>query len=365
MSNLGFGWGYAAPPLCLRVSVAKSHHAGFNPLNPVNPVAQPELLQKSDAEFYSKILAYLGQQITLEHCLPQNVNAMKSRNRSNTTVGVKVPNTAADIQREIEEIRHEARVFARLSVIEFKKSIRLIILLAMTASASAQNLITNGSFEEPFIPLGYLLFPSESTGISGWVVGPTGDVDIVRNTTDPASDGLQWIDLNGDTPGSLAQTIILTNGMPYLLGFDLAYNNIAPLPVSIEYSIGGITRTFTRLPGTEIPFWQRQTLVFTATNTGPHTLRFRDTSGHFRAGAALDNVSLTPIVSHVSINLYAGVRLEGVAGQSYRIEYVDTLGSGNDWTALTNIVLPSTPYLFLDVGSTNAGRRFYRATHLP
>jgi hypothetical protein len=234
-------------------------------------------------------------------------------------------------------------------------------------SASAQNLIMNGSFEEPFIPLGYLLFPSGSTEIVGWTVGPTGDVDIVRNTTDPASDGLQWIDLNGDTPGSLAQTIILTKGMPYLLGFDLAYNNVAPLPASIEYSIGSITRTFTRLPGTEIPFWQRQTLVFTATNTGPHTLRFRDISGpgHFRVGAALDNVSLTSISSHVSVNLYAGVRLEGVAGQSYQIEYIDTLGSGNDWTALTNIVLPSSPYLFLDLGSTNAGRRFYRARELP
>ena len=31
------------------------------------------------------------------------------------------------------------------------------------------------------------------------------------------------------------------------------------------------------------------------------------------------------------------------------------------WTSLTNITLPSSPYLFIDTNSTSAPSRFYRA----
>ena len=66
----------------------------------------------------------------------------------------------------------------------------------------------------------------------------------------------------------------------------------------------------------------------------------------------------------LDIGLYAGVGITGTVGATYRIEYSVMLPSTN-WTALTNIVLPSSPYLYFDTQSvTNHGQRYYRALTL-
>jgi hypothetical protein len=60
------------------------------------------------------------------------------------------------------------------------------------------------------------------------------------------------------------------------------------------------------------------------------------------------------------IGLFAGIQVEGTLGRTYRIEYSATL-PGTNWMALTNLSLPSSPYFFLELTSTNKARRFYRA----
>jgi hypothetical protein len=73
----------------------------------------------------------------------------------------------------------------------------------------------------------------------------------------------------------------------------------------------------------------------------------------------------TPAQPTLSLNAYAGVRIEGPAGKWYRIERTDALQNSNTYVAVTNIYLPSTPATWIDFDSPNARSRFYRAVVLP
>jgi hypothetical protein len=61
------------------------------------------------------------------------------------------------------------------------------------------------------------------------------------------------------------------------------------------------------------------------------------------------------------------ILLSGLVGRSYRIEYVPVLPSGvtNPWQTLTNLTLPSSPYLLADPQAPNSMQRYYRAVLLP
>jgi len=61
---------------------------------------------------------------------------------------------------------------------------------------------------------------------------------------------------------------------------------------------------------------------------------------------------------------YPGLVITGTVGNSYPIEYVTTLSNVNNWITLTNLVLPSSPYLLIDTSAGNAPRRFYRETNV-
>jgi DNA-binding beta-propeller fold protein YncE len=61
------------------------------------------------------------------------------------------------------------------------------------------------------------------------------------------------------------------------------------------------------------------------------------------------------------IGLHAGLRITGTTGATYRIEYVNQAEATN-WTALTNITLPGSPFFWADPdAATNQTRRYYRA----
>ncbi len=79
----------------------------------------------------------------------------------------------------------------------------------------------------------------------------------------------------------------------------------------------------------------------------------------------IDNGTIPPGTSLLSARLYPTVFLHGTTGNLYRIEYVTNLTNAAMWTPLTNLLLPSTPYLLLDTTWTNSRQRFYRAVTLP
>jgi hypothetical protein len=174
------------------------------------------------------------------------------------------------------------------------------------------NLIANGSFETPVVPVGaFTNFGSGSTGITGWtVVGATGGVSIVSGTfsqeccTFPAEDGAQWLDLTGDGTNSIEgveQSVATTPGTTYDLSFWVGNTSdpggIFGRTSTVNVLLGGISGTLIdaatniiNTPGTLA--WQQFTTSFTATGSST-TLDFLNGDSPFDNSNGLDNVSLT------------------------------------------------------------------------
>jgi hypothetical protein len=65
----------------------------------------------------------------------------------------------------------------------------------------------------------------------------------------------------------------------------------------------------------------------------------------------------------VEIKSLAGVKIFGVPGLNYRIEAA--AGSDGPWDAVTNLILPMNPYLWVDYDSASLPKRLYRAVEAP
>ena len=64
----------------------------------------------------------------------------------------------------------------------------------------------------------------------------------------------------------------------------------------------------------------------------------------------------------LSLQLYAGLIISGQVGDTYTIQYATSLTpSSTNWTTLTSLVLPSSPYLYIDTSAPASAQRFYRA----
>ncbi len=74
-------------------------------------------------------------------------------------------------------------------------------------------------------------------------------------------------------------------------------------------------------------------------------------------------LSFASLPPSLQIALYAGLTITGDVGKTYNIFASDAV-SGSSWLLLTNVVLPSSPYLFYDSQSVT-NRRFYRAELFP
>ena len=65
------------------------------------------------------------------------------------------------------------------------------------------------------------------------------------------------------------------------------------------------------------------------------------------------------------LKFYAGTTLTGTIGQQFRVDYADVVSVGTtNWLVLTNITLPSSPFVVIDVNSPGRTKRFYRAVPL-
>lgn len=81
--------------------------------------------------------------------------------------------------------------------------------------------------------------------------------------------------------------------------------------------------------------------------------------------ADLDDVELLGQVSGseepiLGVATYSGITIQAEVGSSYRIEYRPTLDATN-WQKLTDVILPTSPFFFIDRSSPSAASRFYQA----
>jgi hypothetical protein len=70
----------------------------------------------------------------------------------------------------------------------------------------------------------------------------------------------------------------------------------------------------------------------------------------------------SPAATTLGIATYPGVTINGTAGAVYQIQKSTDL---NTWQTITNIMLPSSPYIWFDASSTGTGQKFYRSIQMP
>jgi len=90
---------------------------------------------------------------------------------------------------------------------------------------------------------------------------------------------------------------------------------------------------------------------FCPANAGSYTV----TVGNALGSATSQSAKL----ASMDINMFAGIVVNGPVGSNYVIEATSDL-AGN-WTTLTNVVLPTQPYIYIDYCSRTNRQQFYRA----
>lgn len=180
----------------------------------------------------------------------------------------------------------------------------------LAPSALAQNLLTNGSFEQwrTTVPT-FVTLPGGSTAMAGWTVTGT-TVDLVGGGWQQA-DGALSLDLDGSPgPGGVQQTFPTTPGAWYSVEFFMAGNPQCGASVkSMRVDAAGESRTFTfdvtghtfESMGWELRTWRFQAI---ATST---TIAFTSlTVSGTPCGPALDGVvvelSGPPLVGDLDCN---------------------------------------------------------------
>ena len=197
----------------------------------------------------------------------------------------------------------------------------LPLVMSFYGSASASNLIINGSFETPVVPASqFVNFLGNSTAITGWTV--VGVDSSIANThfvqsgiTFNAEDGNQWIDLAGVTsnnPSSgVTQSVATTISQLYVVSFYVGSAlDVTPshffFPTTVDLSIDGSPRAHFLNPAapTNALDWKLFSVNFVATQTVT-TLTFLNgaASNNFLTG--LDNVQLSAVPLPAPVGLLA------------------------------------------------------------
>jgi hypothetical protein len=181
------------------------------------------------------------------------------------------------------------------------------VLISGAANAST-NLLTNGSFETPVVPVGgFTNFLSGSTAITGWtVVGPEASIVsgsyVSAGLAFPASDGKQWLDLTGDASNvveGVEQSVATVAGTKYNLSFDVGnqvnpggpYGTTSTVQVLVNGSVLG-TFTNSGVSGSTSQSWESFNTSFVASGAST-VVEFLNQDPRTDNTNGLDNVTLT------------------------------------------------------------------------
>ena len=173
------------------------------------------------------------------------------------------------------------------------------------AAPARANLIVNGSFESPAVPVGgYTNYPGGSTGITGWtVVGVDSSVGstafVQSGIAFHSQHGNQFLDTAGVTSNSSAsgvsQNVPTTAGASYTLSFYVGSctDNNFFYPSTVDLSINGGPRahyTNPNAPSDQLN-WMQFTVSFTATGSST-VITFYNGGAPNNYESNLDNVTL-------------------------------------------------------------------------
>jgi hypothetical protein len=199
--------------------------------------------------------------------------------------------------------------------------------LGASSSASAQNLIVNGTFDAPVVPAaGYEVYTPAVGSLAGWGVQGT-EVAIVGSSFTEygvsfvAQSGSQWMDLSGlaapNTTNGIVQSVATTVGEQYQLSFYLgsAFNGSGPyLSPTLDLSINGGTRvsyTNSNIVTNGQMNWQLFSTSFTASSALTSVAFYYGSTGSAVWAVGLDSVSMTVVPGPGALVAIAGGMLVG------------------------------------------------------
>lgn len=253
-----------------------------------------------------------------------------------------------------------------------RQGVFAFLILAQAICAPAQNLLTNGSFESPGLPNSQpmLLLTNGSTFITGWTAIDDNIGQPPFYTQRPRTDAV----LNGNfgvilNQGSgLATSFLAEPGALYQLTVWVRPNDciqcVTPAPLRV--TISGTSYTLPLVSG-----WSQQTVQFFAPKLHNTLELLNPSSSSDYKQFGLDDVQILKLPGPVlKARFYPGIVIEGFPGQKYQIQAAPSLGAGATWETLTNIVIPVSPYLYMDVDPKRPydyppARRIYRAVQVP
>ena len=184
-----------------------------------------------------------------------------------------------------------------------KRVFNLIICLFYLHITNAQNLIRNGSFEQPSVSFQQSV-TSGSTFLTDWTIGGSGDVYIHNGPANggnygPAQDGVDYLDLSGSsgTHAFVYQDFQTIPGRNYTLSLYTGSSSFSPTSTIhlfvFENEVGYLLKTdLTPLAPTGNVNWKQEIFSFTASQPSTR-LEFQDTSSFDDNASYIDNVSIT------------------------------------------------------------------------
>lgn len=164
----------------------------------------------------------------------------------------------------------------------------LVGLAAVAAPAFGQNLVTNGSFENPAESSG-VNYPST---VPGWTISPDTFFEVWTNQL-PAADGVQFIELSVNTCDTISQTITTVPGRRYKVRYAFSPRpDIADNSVAVSWGGQVISSASGNGSSLNTTAWSYYSAVVQATGTST-VLSFADTDTCDSVGTLLDDISVT------------------------------------------------------------------------
>jgi hypothetical protein len=190
-----------------------------------------------------------------------------------------------------------------------------VATFALVATATADNIVINGSFEAPAITSTWEIFPA----ITGWQLARGPSIEIQRNVSNwKSAAGSQYVELDADIDGpkgarsgepassAIYQDLPTTAGGQYVLQFAFSPRpGVKDNRLEVKWN-GTILDTLSASgAGRSTTNWQTST--YTVRATGKVTrLQFGDRSASDSLGTFLDDVHVSMIPEPASLAMVLG-----------------------------------------------------------
>lgn len=180
-------------------------------------------------------------------------------------------------------------------------------LAAMPLASQAQNLVTNGSFEQDTPAIDYWTI---TPNLIGWTGAP--DIELRNNYDGTAQDGASFVELDTFANSAMSQVINAT-GLVELTFWYAARPNVAAGSNDLSFSLGNLSGTLLQgVAGGGTIEWIKYTGIADLGTSGSATLTFTALGTSDMAGGSLDNISVTAVPEPETVALMlAGLGLVG------------------------------------------------------